>query len=1283
MGIRLSVAGRNRRLGSRLVRHCPRWAAVCMLLLACLHPSLAEVNAATIPTLAEVGMIDAVRRSTHESRHQAAADAAEAYLQAFPQGKYSGEAILALAEALEAIGHSDAALVAYDRLAESPGESPFREYALAGSIRLLRKKGSVDKAQQRLNELLDAYPRSLTRPKAQLWQGELSAEAGDPQGVINSLAGLPRGELKTGGDQATYDRIMAMAHVEIGRRQEAQPFLARYLAADDSPQHKAPVLMFLAAEARQGKQWAAARDYYSEVTDRYPYPPELGEALYWRAELHARTVLAEATADDKERVRSASVAYFSAYLDAGEERYRERALHRRAALLAEAGRYEEALADYDRLIGYDPDLRNDPAIISARAAILKNLQRVDEAVVLLGEAARNESITQTDRKGLLVEEVRVHYDRQECSEVLRLLQPLPVFENAGQRNQAMFMRGFCLYREGRWDKATWDLEYLVNDPQYQDLVWAPLIDAYERSGYHSRLVHLIEERLQRGGVASSPDIYRLLARSYENLDQPAQVLAIYSKLEALDPNALDDPDARIRLGKAEEALGRPGRAKSHYEAALGYQLRGEPAAPYYRQTLDRLHSIYQRAGEWEALVALNREAGEILTDPSDREALAAANIEAYIGWGKSEMDWGRFAVAAQHYESARELVPPDRNQVRLEVLALLGEAYRQGGRQEQGTARYELELQTARDPLYRLRISIALADYYRDWGDALVGEAQSEESARLYEKALQYLPEQQWEARYRILLKLDPIYRQRGETSKLIAYLEAIEPTVTDSDFRVNLKKYRTRLYRDRALESAKQGDMDAAMADFDRAAALLEPGDWQGRYELIVAKEGVLGLAQRYEAQLALLREAIELAPDPIERDKLRLRSIAARIGWGEHLLSQSDTEGALAQYGAAREALQIGDWEPRRDIVLAMTEVHKVKGEFQPRLDLLEEVLPLAPAGEERAMIRAAMVGVYHEWGQSLQERQESTEAGLALEKYRMALDLLDRSEWRRRYQVAQAMGRIYLERADYRQLTELYKSIHPDIMDQKLARELAIFIGQAYLEWADKTLAACSASCKSEHARRRYHQALDILPPEDWELRLGTIKKLAPIYEAENDYGALAALYAGLVPLLPDEEMRREFSVFLGRIYWDKLQDQEQARLWIAPVDNGGNDPLSLESGYILAEIAVRNGEADLALELLKALVARDLTASTWLVPIHDYLAVLYLQQNEMKRALTQYRIISGIRDKAIRRAYPRSIAHAAQKIKEIEGYLRVTGGAAGADITVPGGIAKPPIPPPKDL
>ena len=276
MGIRLSVAGRNRRLGYMFIRHGAHWGAVCMLLLACLHPSLAEVNAATIPTLAEVGMIDAVRRSTHESRHQAAADAAEAYLQAFPQGKYSGEAILALAEALEAIGQSDAALVAYDRLAESPGESPFREYALAGSIRLLRKKGSVDKAQQRLNELLDAYPRSLTRPKAQLWQGELSAEAGDPQGVINSLAGLPRGELKTGGDQATYDRIMAMAHVEIGRRQEAQPFLARYLAADDSPQHKAPVLMFLAAEARQGKQWAAARDYYSEVTDRYPYPPELG-----------------------------------------------------------------------------------------------------------------------------------------------------------------------------------------------------------------------------------------------------------------------------------------------------------------------------------------------------------------------------------------------------------------------------------------------------------------------------------------------------------------------------------------------------------------------------------------------------------------------------------------------------------------------------------------------------------------------------------------------------------------------------------------------------------------------------------------------------------------------------------------------------------------------------------------------------------------------------------------------------------------------------------------------
>ncbi len=1250
------------------------------MLLASFRPALAEEGAAATRTLAEVGMIDAVRRSTHEARHRAAAEAAEAYLQAFPRGHYSDEATLALAEALEAIGQTEGALVAYDRLADSPGDSPFREYALAGSIPLLRMTGSKDKARQRLNELLDSYPRSLTRPRARLWQGELSAEAGDIPGVIKSLSGLARGELRSDGDQVTYDRIMAMAHVEMGRRQEAQPFLVRYLAAHDSPQNKAPVLMFMAAEARQGKQWAAARDYYGEVVDRYPHPPVLGEALYWRAELHARTVLAEASAEDKERVRSAAVSHFSAYLATGEERYRKRALRRRAALLAEAGRYEEALADYDRLIGYASDLKNDPAIISARAAILKNLQREDEAVILLGEAARNESITQADRKGLLVEEVRVHYDREECGEVLRLLQPLPVFENADQRNQAMFMRGFCLYRQGRWDKATWDLEYLVNNPQYQDQVWAPLIDAYERSGYHSRLVHLIEERLQRGGVAASPEIYHLLARSYEYLDQPAQVLATYGHLEALDASALDQPEARITLGKAEEALGHSGRAKNHYEAALGYQPGGEPAAPYYRETLARLRSIHQRAGEWEAIVALNSEAGEILTDPPDREALAAANLEAYIGWGNSEMDWGRFAVAAQHYEAAWEFVPPDRNQVRLEVLALLAKAYRQSGRQYHGTERYEMEMRTAQDPLYRLRLSIALAGYYQQWADALVGDARSDEAALLYEKALQYLPEQQWEARYRVLLKLDPIYRQRGETGKLIAYLEAIEPAVTDPDFRANLKKYRIRLYRNRALESAKQGDIDAAMADFDRAAALLEPGDWQGRYELIIAKEGVLGLAQRYEEQLALLREAAELAPDPIERDRLRLKSIAARIGWGGHLASQGDTEGALAQHRAAREELQIGDWEPRRDIVLAMTQVHKVKGEFQPQLDLLAEVLPLAPAGEERASIRAAMVGVYREWGQSLAER---TEADLALEKYRMALDLLDRSEWRRRYQVAQAMGRIYLERSDYRGLTELYQSIHPDILDQKLSKELAIFISQVYREWADKTLAACIAACKSEHARRRYHQALDILPPENWELRLGTIKKLAPIYEAENDYGALAALYADLVPLLPEEEMRRDYAVFVGRLYWEKLQDQEQARFWIAPVDNGGNDPLSLESGYVLAEIAVRGGEADSALERLKALVARDLTASEWLVPIHDYLAVLYLQQNEMKRALAQYRIISGVRDKAIRRAYPRSIAHAAQKIKEIEGYLRVTGGAAGADITVPGGIEKPPIPPPKKM
>ena len=1260
------------RISSPLCWVCAGWLTAAAALAALpTWPALAAERPQISQTLAEVEHIAALREHVQDQDHGAAAALAESYLEGYPEGSYRDEALLALGRALAAQGEHESAEGAYGRLIGEHEGSPFREYALAGSYLTLRESSGED-AAERLEALLEEYPRGLLHNRATFWKGRELDEAGELEGAVAHLSRVDRSGLRDEGERADYDRLLGMAYVAQGRRAEAEPLLQSYLTQPDAAAQRAPVLMFLADEALQARRWKAAREYYEELVEVSPHPPLLAKARYWRADLHARIVLDPAPPEEQEAVRTESIALYSAYLESGDEAYADRALRRRARLLADAGQDEAALEDYDRLFERDAAFRNEPAIVTARADLLRRLGRPEEAAALLSQAGQNPEIGQEARKGLLIEEVRVYYDGEDCAKVLRLLRPLPPFETSDRIDQAMFMRGFCHYREGQWEEASSDLEHLVKFPRFQPLVWKPLVESYDRSGQYSRLVRFLQEQTETGRIEPTAQTAHLLARGYEHLNKPSLVVAIYTDLEAREPEALNSPEALHRLAKAEEELDDTEGAIAHYEAVLNLQEPGEPPHDRYRESLARLENLLGRMGRWELLVQRNQDAESVLTEPADREPLRAARRKAYIGWGRADSAEGRHEEAAGRYLAAWELTPLDDRTVRVETLAMLAEAYGRAGKHDTAVSHYQAEMERTADMEYRLLLSLGLAGLYQGWAEAVEREQGIAEAVPLYEVALRHVPEQQWEQRYRIIVKLDPVYQQQNEFGKLIVYLEAMERAVTDGAFRADLRRYRMSLYRTWGMRAAEAGQNADAERHFSNAIGLLlGERDWSGLSELSAARALLLNDDEQFERQLTLLRDAAPRAPDNSAANEARLSLLSTEFEWARSRERQDDTEGALAHYAQAEEQLTEADWRWRREIALSVGGIHRGRGDYAKEIEVLQAAIPAAPDAEAQAGMRRAVSRAHEHWAERLLEGKK-TDA--ALEHYRLALAELPAERWEERFRIAQPLGRIYLEREDSRALAGLYEGIYPDIPEAGLKAQIDLFLGQIYAKWADYA----NRAKKYEFARQRYHKALRYLPNDQWELRIAVAKQLEALYDREEDVAGVTAVYGELVPSLDDVTLRRSYALYLGRLYWDKAKDAEQARQWLISLETGGDDPVSLEAGFILAEIALANDNSSGAQVALEDLVQRNLNGSAWYVPVHYQLAVLHHEADRLDQALEHYRLVAGVKSKEARKLYPKSIAHSKQQVREIEAYLRVRGGDAGREIDAPGFQRKPPVP-----
>jgi hypothetical protein len=459
-----------------------------------------------------------------------------------------------------------------------------------------------------------------------------------------------------------------------------------------------------------------------------------------------------------------------------------------------------------------------------------------------------------------------------------------------------------------------------------------------------------------------------------------------------------------------------------------------------------------------------------------------------------------------------------------------------------------------------------------------------------------------------------------------------------------------------------RKGEREPGIAHLAKAKELTSPADGDLRVEVVVA------MAQAYSGKgpsdraTQIVKGELKASKTPAQKARLISALVATSADWGTRLAKDGDLDGAVLYYVQALK--QFGKDQPQERYALAMRldPLYAAKGNYAARSQLAAQ-LSQDPAFESmRGDLVVYRSDVLKGWGryESLHGRYSS-----AIEKYDEALDVLPAKEWKRRYEVATAIGQAATAEKDYAEIMDAYEKVAPDIAEAALQAQVRQYMGRIDLEWA----AQAKGKAEYKTARTRYLHALEVLPQDPPADRLAALQGLSETLVKSSKAKEAAQLLAAESKKFSQPDAQHAVELMVGDVYRESLKDRKQARAWYVKADVGNTSGPALEAGMALVALDQQEGGAQAAAQRLEALTKRDLEASPWYVPIHYKLALVYHDLQRLPDAQAEYTLVANTANREARTRYAQAIAESREQAKAIGDYLKITGGAAGSRIAVP--------------
>ena len=452
--------------------------------------------------------------------------------------------------------------------------------------------------------------------------------------------------------------------------------------------------------------------------------------------------------------------------------------------------------------------------------------------------------------------------------------------------------------------------------------------------------------------------------------------------------------------------------------------------------------------------------------------------------------------------------------------------------------------------------------------------------------------------------------------------------------------------------QAIREGGPENAIGQLKEALAGIHPSERSARDP--VALMLITGYLRSGKPGMALKTYRAELGPQAEAAKRADFTARTLKSAW-ETAGALKDTKKRPALIDFLAKVLV--NLPPERSIdyyhsALVLDRLHQQQQDYPARIALMTSLRGIKLEAKILREVRHHQSRIHMEWGGALFKADQPDKAR---DQWNLALNLLQPAEWRLRYERVVQLRKIQEPGGNFTDLVLYSEEVLPDIKDRKTAKAVRLYLGRLYLNWAGK--ADEEKNLKS--SKIRYFRAMDYLPESQWEERLEAAKGLSEVLQKLNDPAGAAQAIARVVTLLPDPKLAQQYSLSLGVFYREKVKDRKRARVWLAKADRGGNDDISLESAYWLADQEMTALREKAAIKRLNALVKRKIETSNWKVPIHYRLALLLHKNNALKLALRHYRIVAREKNPEMRKLYPEVIRQSRRKAREIAAFLKSGG------------------------
>lgn len=736
------------------------------------------------------------------------------------------------------------------------------------------------------------------------------------------------------------------------------------------------------------------------------------------------------------------------------------------------------------------DSRHRAAVIAARARLLESHRRDPATAVELYQHALD---TNPETLSALHALKRLHYGQQRWRDLVTLLdREATLIGDPGDR-------ALCYQRMGRI-----------------------LID---------RLGSLEEgvQALERAARESPSDAMVLeeLTRAYELSNRPAEVASALKKLAEGATSVAERLGLYARIGEIYEiSLGEEAQAIIWYERARSLDQA-------YLPVLQALAKIYNKRGEFEALLDVHKGEAEAVQDPARRAAAHARIAEL------CEVRLGRIEEALQHHMRALGVLPGYAPSFKA-LVRLLSKA----GRYLELSELYERAAESAGDIETRVTYLYKIGRLLEDALGA------PEQAMLVYQRILQAAPQE--------ISALHALQRTAERAERYDALIDALE---LEADRSPDRRRKLELLHRSGEVAETHLVDQARAIAiyrhvlEVDKSYApgyaslgrlFYELGRWEElletyRSELRLLPKGagqaalLFKMGRLYDEQLGRDEEAIQyyrraVEADPAHRAAVRTleRKLMAK-GWYEELakLLENELSRETESASRARTAFRLGEvYENRlRQPEKALGAYDQALGAdpgFAPARDgrirllseardyrrLVEELERESQAQRDPRLAIAALLRAGEVWRDDLADSERATQAFEAVvERDPSHLEAL------------LSLETLYAERAAWNELSKVYATESRVLIDP-VARVAAL---------RELGRLSFGRSIESRDRGRQTFGAILQLAPTD----VGALSALEQLALDESDLGLLAHVDARFSAVLSDSTSISAHETRLGEL------------------------------------------------------------------------------------------------------------------------------------------------------